>query len=498
MLLFLSYKNQKNVQITKESDCTSFKTIRDFNEYRFDILINHPKTVVFKDLDELLEDLKRFQIVQTYEKELQGTRYISQLHTINLVRFLTSADEMAIELEIRKKAMASLKEESDPLKKEIISKLIDSLHFFKSYERFTMEVLFRHNAVKLMDMDKFHLADDKYRYPTQEENYLQLDPHYWRMAENHVGFFIPRKGVRPSAAINSIFEGGNLVVLECHSWMLCVQYKALLDTIGADHFNFLFKTKPLVITDGLNLNETLAADLGEILPCKWQMTKEKLIPGDWVYLYNFPDYKEATLYDASKNGAGLHSLVMGSDKYRGFGSSKAMTENEMKYEFLSIYNEDFLAEPLVLDEGSIDSKTMGLDVDEKDLRVGDVVVIYGHIDCPDFEWRNVNCTYLGQGKYRCEQLKKDNATENEIVLALLEKYNASLPQRKTAGDLAELNLFKSLLTNVRGIDFSQPRFNFLFEKQLSLYAPNSPCLFVSSASSPLQSDLLPKASHLKK
>lgn len=103
MLLFLSYKNQKNVQITKESDCTSFKTIRDFNEYRFDILINHPKTVVFKDLDELLEDLKRFQIVQTYEKELQGTRYISQLHTINLVRFLTSADEMAIELEIRKK-----------------------------------------------------------------------------------------------------------------------------------------------------------------------------------------------------------------------------------------------------------------------------------------------------------------------------------------------------------------------------------------------------------
>lgn len=475
MLLFRFYQNKKYVEITHDFKSDELKSAVAGNERRFNMILNHKKKIVFSNLQELIEDFKRFQIIQTYERFFKGSSFLTRLYEINLTKFGDSPEKMASELEIRRLALT--KEEGDPLKRDILLKMVNSLRYFKSYKRFNAELLFRYNAIKLMDTDKFHLEAEHYRYPTQKENYLQLDEHYWHMPDKQNGFFILKNGQRPSEAINSIFDGSHLVVLECHSWMLSIQYKALLDTVGAKNFDLLFARKPLIIADGMFLSGDFADDLKEILPYKFGLTPEELIPGDWLYLNNFSEYRMATLFDASKNGSGLHSMAMGDHKYRGFGLPKAMTESEIKHEFLEVYNEDFLADPIDLKEESIDSETMGLDANEQDIDPGDSVVICGHIDCPEREWASVECIYQGNGRYQCEKLKMQDATENEIVLALLEKYNALLPKRKTESDIDELNIFKSLKTNVRGIDFSHQRFDYLFQESLSTAIKNSPMLF---------------------
>lgn len=437
--------------------------VRFGNERRFNMLLG--EKIGFNTIQELQEDLKRFHILQSYEKVFQETNFFIVIGPKNLARIWASSEEMITELEIRKRALDEI--DSDPLKREITLKLINSLHHFKSLERFNAAVIFRFNAVKLMDNDKFHREDGGYRYPTQTANYLQLDKDYWEMSDNERGFFTLKQAVKPADAINSIFNDRKLVVLECHSFMLCIQYKALLDTIGAEKFNHLFKNKPLIIADALNLEGQYAKDLDEFLAYTVGAKKEDLIPGDWLYLSNFPEYNNATLSDPSKNGGGLHSMFMGNSRYRGFGTKKSMTEEEIKYDFLETYNEDFLAEPIKIIEDSINWETMGLD-DEQDLVEGEEVVIYGHIDCPEREWKRVNCIYQGNGRYSCDKLKMEYVSEQEIVLALLIKHNSLLPKRKKEEDLMTLNLFRSLGTNVRGINFSHEQFDSIFQEKPSI------------------------------
>ncbi|WED42456.1 transglutaminase [Legionella cardiaca] len=475
MILILTHNHHKKIYINKEFESNlsipnelldTLSGLKRDNEERFNMLATSQRVVVFKDVAELHEEMKRFKILKQYEKDF-STSFLMQMYTMKLANLWGSDEAFVAQLEIRD--MVLKMKEADPLKQEIIIKLCQSSRQFKSIERLKEEIAFRFNAVKLMDNDKLHLAEGGYQYPTQEKNYLQLDSDYWVMPNKSRGFFRLKTGVKPSEAIRSIFDDTRLVVLECHSFMLCIQYKALLDTIGSRRFNLLFTKKPLIIADGFNLAEQDKDNLQEIIPYIDHARKEALIPGDWLYLANFPEYHTATLYDSSKNGSGLHSMFMGNNTYRGFGTPSAMTEIEIKRHFLEIYNEDFCAYPLKISAENIDDKTMGLDKEEQNLTLGEKVIIHGHIDCPELEWKSVECTYLGNGKFNCNKLMLQNASEADIVLALLEKFNSLLPTKKTEDDLISLNIFRSLLTNVRGMDFSGQRFDEIFPKPPSGY-----------------------------
>ncbi|KTC77899.1 hypothetical protein [Legionella brunensis] len=499
MILIFSYPPQRNIQVSKDFETTEsldkglielLQSIRKDHEERFNMLVGASQRIPFKDIEELKEDMQQFSRLKLYEKSFNGTAIMAELYTKNLTKIWGGSD-LILQLEIRKLALT--RQENNPLKQEIILKLCHSMRKFKSIERFDEEVAFRFNAVTLMDNDKFHRSNGGYRYPTAAENYLQLNSDYWEMPNKGHGFFTLKNGVEPADAINSIFDDSKLVVLECHSMMLCIQYKALLDTVGKDKFNLLFKEKPLIIADGFRLSEWYKEDLNEMLPYRSDTKRtEDLIPGDWLYLSNFPEYSAATLYDPSKDGSGLHSMAMGNNKYRGFGADKSMTHEEAKQYFLEVYNEDFCANPIALTEANIDSSTMGLDGEEEALEKGDEVVICGHIDCPVAAWARVNCVYEGNGRFSCETLQMKDASENEIVLALLEKYNSCLPKRKTEEDLKTLNIFSSLSTNVRSINFSSERFNAIFLEKPSMYSATSSALFTQITSTQLQTDLKEK------
>lgn len=111
---------------------------------------------------------------------------------------------------------------------------------------------------------------------------------------------------------------------------------------------------------------------------------------------------------------------------------------------------------------------MGLDCSEHDLKIGDKVLINGNINFPEKEWEYAECIYNGHGKFTCDKLMMNDATEEAITLALLAKYNSLLPKKKTIDDLKNLNIFVTLSNNVKGISFSSDRFNFLLQQGTSL------------------------------
>ncbi|QMT61654.1 transglutaminase [Legionella sp. PC997] len=470
-MFLISYKNLKNIKIREnfESDTTLDKElieellkIRSTNLERFNMLVKSKRTAVFSDINDLKKDAEYFAIFKSYEANLINTTYLNQQFCLNLAKAWPTVKDIFTQLEIRKIALSCMSQ--DPLQREIIIKLVSSDRRFKSLEHFNYEVAFRLNAVKLMNNQKFHSLDGNYQYPTAEANYLQLNKNYWIQANNKLGLFKVKEEVLPSEAIDSIFDDTTKIVLECHSMMMCIQYKALLDTIGAKNFNLLFKSHPLIIADGLLIGDH-KQEMLEIFPHSPVLKKEDYIPGDWLYLSNFQEYSHASLYDYSKDGNGLHTMFMGNEKYRGFGSP-LMTEKEAEFHFLEIYNEDFCAFPIELTPENIDMRTMGLESCEEELQIGKKVIIYGHINCPLQEWQHVECIYNGNGRFECSKLEMKSATEEEIILALLKKYNSLLPKKKTEEDLKDLNMFRGA-HYVKSINFAGERFNFLFEPALS-------------------------------
>lgn len=83
------------------------------------------------------------------------------------------------------------------------------------------------------------------------------------------GGFLLRPGVAPSAAVNDIFENGQLYAFECAGAIIIVLYKGVLDTIGEAAFNRHFGNLYLIswetdrdlrLNATYNLNETYHGD----------------------------------------------------------------------------------------------------------------------------------------------------------------------------------------------------------------------------------------------
>ncbi|MFD0589598.1 protein-glutamine gamma-glutamyltransferase [Paenibacillus sp. GCM10027627] len=94
------------------------------------------------------------------------------------------------------------------------------------------------------------------------------NPQYWIRVPN--GGFLLRPGVPPSAAVNDIFNEGQLYGFECATAIIIIMYKAVLDTIGEAAFNRHFRNlflrdwqtdQDLQLETSYNLNETYPGDV---------------------------------------------------------------------------------------------------------------------------------------------------------------------------------------------------------------------------------------------
>ena len=208
------------------------------------------------------------------------------------------------------------------------------VHVYASKEQLMIELSLRNNAIE--EMGKANANADNLRYPTRGGDPAdgQLDPEYW----DKVGFyqFLLALGAIPSPAVRSIF-GGKDSVLECNSAMVAVEYGSMLDTMGTGAFNRRMARGSLIISpyhlppSGVEQHPLYKEGMIENVAIT---STERLIPGDWVYFRNIPDYLTK---HPSGFWSGEHALYVGAGKFQGFGTT-VLTEEEMRKKLLDAYN----------------------------------------------------------------------------------------------------------------------------------------------------------------
>lgn len=195
------------------------------------------------------------------------------------------------------------------------------------------ELSLRDNAME--SMAKTNSNPNNLRYATAADDPEgHLDPAFW----DKQGFYLftLKPGAMPADAVRSIFDNQDNV-LECNSAMVAVQYRSILETIGENRFNAKFAGGGLAISphhvpmpDG-SVHPLHA--LGMINTVAISGAKD-LIPGDWVYFKNVPDY-------GAKHPGGVwtgeHALYLGNGAFQGFGTG-VLTEAELAQLLLDHYN----------------------------------------------------------------------------------------------------------------------------------------------------------------
>lgn len=168
----------------------------------------------------------------------------------------------------------------------------------------------------------------------------QLNPKYWDKMGNY--HFRLKKGVSATEAINSIFPTRRdqfKVLLECHSMMTSIIYRALLQGFGPSKFDELFgkegsTNQKIVIKYG----DLKASGLSPFF-LKSNIPKKSVELGDWVYFQNHGDYL-AKHPDGPWQGE--NAIYVGSKQntqyYSGFGAAELSEEGMIK-ELQAAYNE---------------------------------------------------------------------------------------------------------------------------------------------------------------
>ncbi|MFC7392806.1 protein-glutamine gamma-glutamyltransferase [Scopulibacillus cellulosilyticus] len=103
---------------------------------------------------------------------------------------------------------------------------------YSSYEELNFEVTMRNYIV----VAALNLYQSKASFATFY--YSRCNERYWRLT-NEGGFEL-KSGVRPSQAINDIFQNGDKYAFECATAMVIILYKAFIDTVSASVFDRLY------------------------------------------------------------------------------------------------------------------------------------------------------------------------------------------------------------------------------------------------------------------
>jgi hypothetical protein len=208
------------------------------------------------------------------------------------------------------------------------------VHEYATKDRLMIELTLRDRAIG--EMGKANTSEDILRYATRSGDPAdgRLDPKYW----DKVGFyqFLLMLGATAAPAMRSIF-GGEDNVLECNSAMVAVEYGSMLETMGDDAFNKRMAGGSLIISPyhlppkGMDQHPLFKEGMLETVAIA--STKD-LIPGDWLYFRNIPDY---LIKHPGGFWTGEHTMYLGNGKFQGFGTT-ALTEGELRHKLLDSYN----------------------------------------------------------------------------------------------------------------------------------------------------------------
>ena len=127
----------------------------------------------------------------------------------------------------------------------------------------------------------------------------RCNPKYWNLT--NVGGFQLKPDVRPSDAIQDIYNNGSLYAFECATAKVIILYHAVLNSIGEELFNQYFQNLYLYSWHS-------DTDLG-----LKSVPSPEFLPGDVVY-FNNPDFNPETSWWRGEN-----AVVLEDDTYFGHG-----------------------------------------------------------------------------------------------------------------------------------------------------------------------------------
>jgi protein-glutamine gamma-glutamyltransferase len=128
------------------------------------------------------------------------------------------------------------------------------------------------------------------------------NPRYWRRLNN--GGFRLLQGVKPSEAINDIFNQGHLYGTECATALVIVHYKALLEQLGAAKFDAMF---PNIYLMNWDVRDQLLSEISS------PVSTPRQIIGDRVYFDNPQVSPEVPWWQ------GENTIVLPDEMYYGHG-----------------------------------------------------------------------------------------------------------------------------------------------------------------------------------
>lgn len=181
-----------------------------------------------------------------------------------------------------------------------------STYNYSSIKEFLFVVEMRSNILNASKM--LYRSRMRFRIFTESE----CNEQYWNRTRE--GGFSLKSTVKPSDAINDIYEYGRLYGTECATAIVIVYYKAVLDTFGERLFNKIFTN--IYLMDWQNLNGNLKVTTIR-KPADY-------FPGDCRYFKN-PDVNPLTPEWQGENG-----IDLGNNYYYGHGLG-ILTPNQIIY-----------------------------------------------------------------------------------------------------------------------------------------------------------------------
>lgn len=130
---------------------------------------------------------------------------------------------------------------------------------------------------------------------------------------------------RPSAALRKFFGVGT--VCECHSLIIAVYYKALLDVLGDFWFDRAFKGMSIVNGTAYDFTPNPIKDVLATFTVAEDLSN--VVVGDWIYVVNRADYKDKHPAGAA-GGWNLICTEVGPHKFVGFGLSDKGGESSLE------------------------------------------------------------------------------------------------------------------------------------------------------------------------
>lgn len=186
---------------------------------------------------------------------------------------------------------------SDSLEVKIINMLSSSerIYSYPSVGHLKFELNMRINIINAsIDLNKGGL-----KFKTFKESVCNEE--YWKRTEQ--GGFILKDNVKPSEALNDIFQNGKKYGTECSTAIIILYYKSVLDIYPEELFN---KTFP-------NLHLASWHFVDDDLDIRVYSLKSDFLPGDCRYFEN-PDFNPE-----KAEWRGENAIYLSDDTYYGHG-----------------------------------------------------------------------------------------------------------------------------------------------------------------------------------